>query len=153
MDVGSRSPRPGRAARRLRVRLLAAALLWAGLALPGWGRAAAPDPSHEPARPYIVKVHADWCGTCAMLEPTWRRIESEYRDRARLVVFDVTDRKRLAASRATAEVLGLEAFFDEYKSQTGTIAVLTAQKQTVAVLRGELDLAAYREAVDAALGS
>jgi thiol-disulfide isomerase/thioredoxin len=125
---------------------LAALALGAGARHAGAQISAADDP-----RPFVVKVHASWCGTCAALEPTWKRIEADYGDRARLVVFDVSDRKSVAASRALAEVLGLSAIFEKYKGSTGTIAVLRSDREPVAVLKGEMDLATYKRAIDEAL--
>ncbi len=123
------------------VRLALAALLL--LALTGAPRAQAGDA----AQPFIVKVHAEWCGTCTMLEPTWKRIEKEYQGKAQLVVFDVTDKEKVQESKALAEVLGLTPVFNRYKAKTGTIAVLNANKNTVAVMKGEMDFAAYEEAI------
>jgi len=98
-------------------------------------------------QPYVVKVHADWCGTCRMLEPTWKRIENELADDARIVVLDVTDRAAVAASRKQAERLGLTRFFDRYKSQTGTIGVLDGDREPVKVMKGTLEFAEYERAV------
>jgi thiol-disulfide isomerase/thioredoxin len=136
--------------RRSVTRSLAAAL---GLALLAWGvgPAAAQISAADDPRPFVVKVHASWCGTCTALEPTWKKIEADYADRARLVVFDVSDKKSLAEARATAEVLGLSAFLDEYKGSTGTIAVLRSDRVPVAVLKGEMDLTAYDQAISKAL--
>lgn len=114
--------------------------------------AAQTAPVSDP-RPFVVEVHANWCGTCAALEPTWKRIEAEYGSRARLVVFDVSDRKSIAESRAAADVLGLGAFFEKYKGRTGTIAVLRADRVPVAVMNGEMDLTAYDEAIAKALAA
>lgn len=105
----------------------------------------------EDPRPFVIKMHASWCGTCTALEPTWKRIEAEYGSQARLVVFDVSDKKSLADSRAAAEVLGLTAFFNKYKGSTGTIGVLRSNRALVAVMKGEMDLAAYDEAIAKAL--
>jgi len=103
-------------------------------------------------QPYVVKVHADWCGTCRMLEPTWKRIENELADDARIVVLDVTDREAVAASRKQAERLGLTRFFDRYKSQTGTIGVLDGDREPVKVMKGTLEFAEYERAVAKAAG-
>jgi thiol-disulfide isomerase/thioredoxin len=105
------------------------------------------------AKPFVVKVHADWCGTCTMLEPTWIRIENELGGKARVVVFDVTDKQSLEKARAAAEVLGLVEFFDRYKSKTGTIGVLAADGTPVVVLKGERDFGAYDAAVEKASAS
>jgi len=125
------------------------------LALAGSPRAADASGAAEAtaaAQPYVVKIHADWCGTCRMLEPTWQRIEEELADDARLVVFDVTDRKTVAASREQAERLGLTAVFDRYKSKTGTIAVLDGEREPVKVMKGTIEFAEYERAVTEAAG-
>jgi len=109
------------------------------------GAESAPAPSS--AQPYVVKVHADWCGTCSALEPTWEKIEAEYQGKARLVVFDVTNKKAIDKSRAEAKLLGLTEVFDRYKGKTGTIAVLDAQRNPIAVMKGELDFTRYKEAI------
>jgi len=140
------------ATRKSSARTLALALgiLTVGLAVSN-APAAAQITAAEDTRPFVVKMHASWCGTCAALEPTWKRIQSEYGSRARLVVFDVSDKKSLAESRAAAEVLGLTAFFNKYKGSTGTIAVLRSDRVPVAVMKGEMDLAAYDQAIAKAL--
>ena len=103
------------------------------------------------ARPAVVKVHADWCGTCTRLNPVWDRIEAAYGDRAEVVLLDVTDKDRVEASRARAESLGLGEFFDAYKSKTGVIAVIDAKGETIAVLKGETDFTRYTTLLDAEL--
>jgi thiol-disulfide isomerase/thioredoxin len=134
----SRSPR------EKLIRAALAALFTIAVAGSG-GAESAPAP--DSAQPYIVKVHADWCGTCSALEPTWQKIEAEYRGKARLVVFDVTNKKAVDKSRAEAEMLGLTGVFDRYKGKTGTIAVLDAQRNPIAVMKGELDFTRYKEAI------
>ena len=53
-------------------------------------------------------------------------------------MFDVTDRGAIERSRAEAQRLGLEAFFDAHKSKTGTVAVLNgATREPVSVMKGE----------------
>ncbi len=99
------------------------------------------------AQPYVVKVHADWCGTCSALEPTWKKIEAEYQGKARLVVFDVTNKKAVEKSRTEAKLLGLTEVFDRYKGKTGTIVVLDAQGNPIAVMKGELEFTRYKEAI------
>jgi len=132
-----------------------AALGLVALALGGDPRPADASGTAEAAaagQPYVVKVHADWCGTCRMLEPTWKQIENELAGDARIVVLDVTDREAVAASRKQAERLGLTTFFDRYKSQTGTIGVLDGDRQPVKVMKGTLEFAEYERAVAEAAG-
>ncbi|MDJ0847364.1 MAG: thioredoxin family protein [Myxococcota bacterium] len=106
--------------------------------------------AEEAAKPMVVAIHADWCGTCTRLEPTIDAVRSEVGSDARVVVLDVTDRSAVERSRAKAEELGITAFFDEYKSRTGAVGVLDATGKPVQVLEGETDpqkyLAALKEA-------
>ncbi len=101
-------------------------------------------------RPYLVKVHADWCGTCVRLDSTWKELQAAYDGKAELVRFDVTDRDAIEASRKEAERLGLTGFFEDHKAKTGIIAVLDAERKPVEVLKGETDLDAYGRAFDQA---
>lgn len=129
--------------------LAAAAVAVAALMVP---QGSVADPST--ARPIVAKVHADWCGTCQRLEPTWQRIEAELGERAQLVVFDVTDREAVERSRASADALGLRAFLDANRAKTGTIAVLDGEtREVVKSFKGVLDFDAYAAAVDEAGGS
>ena len=135
---------------RPRLRFALAALL--GLAL-GLAPAAHAEPAaDDPQRPLVVRIHADWCGTCTRLGPVWERLEAAYGKRAQLVVFDVTDRDAVARSREAAERLGLVEFFDDHKSRTGTVAVLGGDRKPVAVFKGETDFDRYAVALGRALG-
>ena len=106
------------------------------------------------AKPYVVKIHADWCGSCKALESVWQRIETDLADQATAVKLDVSDRVAYAESVAEAEHLGISDFFQEYRSRTGTIAVLECNtRQPVAILNGERDLEKYRAAIARANGT
>ena len=100
------------------------------------------------SKPFVVKIHAAWCATCKSLDATWAQIRSELSDQAIVVELDVSDRVAYQESRAEAERLGIADFFQEYRSQTGTIAVLDCKtREPVVILRGERDLEKYRDAV------
>jgi thiol-disulfide isomerase/thioredoxin len=102
----------------------------------------------DKSRPFVVKVHADWCGTCTKLNPTWEEMQVKIGDDARFVIFDLTDKQAVLHSRAEAERLGLTPFLTRHKRSTGTIAVLDgASREPVIVLRGDTDVAKYEEAV------
>lgn len=65
---------------------------------------------------------------------------------ARLVVLDVTNRQTFAVAAAEAKRLGIERFFDQYKSRTGVVGVLDGStRETLAVLSGELDVSVYEK--------
>ncbi len=98
-------------------------------------------------RPMIVKIHADWCGTCAKLTPIFEALEREVGHQALLVTLDVTDRTMLEKSQEQADRFGIRVFFDANQSKTGTVAVLDARGQVVALSRGELDPGWYIEAL------
>jgi thiol-disulfide isomerase/thioredoxin len=109
--------------------------------------AAATAQAEPPGKPMIVKIHADWCGTCARLNSTFEELQARVGSDAEIVVLDVTDRAAFEQSRARAQELGIEAFFDQYKSRTGTVGVLDASGKTVVVLSGETDADKYVEAL------
>ena len=112
-----------------------------------------PAVSSETAQPLFVKVHADWCGTCTKLEPTWSALQEEFGGEATFVVLDVTDRAKLDRAQAEADQLGIEAFFAAYKAKTGTIGILDGKTgEPLAVMKGETNVARYREALERARG-
>lgn len=134
---------------------LVAALAAALLALPhGATRAEDAAPADPANRPVLVKIHADWCGTCRILAPTWEALQSRVGDSVRFVVLDVTDRNTMLAAERQAERLGIRPLFDRYKGQTGTIAVLDGTSlEVVEVLKGETRIERYEEAIRRARSS
>ncbi|HEY7672601.1 MAG TPA: thioredoxin family protein [Gammaproteobacteria bacterium] len=103
-------------------------------------------------RPWVVKLHAQWCPICRLTKGVWSRIEGTYADRVRLVVFDFTDDETTAASRAEAERLGLTELFEQSGFATGPIVVLdSSTKEVLAWISGSRDFAEYGAAIDAAL--
>jgi len=113
------------------------------------GPPAAADPA---AKPMVVKIHADWCGICQHLSATFEALERELGTEARIVVLDVTDHEATERSRAAAETLGIAAFVDRYKGQTGTVGVLDASGRAVEILTGETRTEPYVSAVAKAKG-
>jgi thiol-disulfide isomerase/thioredoxin len=108
----------------------------------------------DPSRPFVVKLHAQWCPICLITKDVWYDLAGEYGGRANLVVFDFTDEASTAASRAEAERLGLESFFEEYAGMSGAIAVIDGgSRETRALLGGKLPADEYRTAIDASLAA
>ena len=103
-------------------------------------------------KPYVIKLHAQWCPLCMITKDVWAQIETTYGDRVRLLVLDFTNEANTAASRAEAKRLGLEPFFDQFDGATGIVVVLDgATRQVTASIKGSRDFAEYRTAIDAAL--
>ena len=121
--------------------------LAAVVALLGMAAAGADAKPEGAGRPMVVKIHADWCGTCAKLVPIFEALERDLGNQALIVTLDVTDRPTLERSREQADRLGIRGFFDANQSKTGTVAVLDARGRVVAVSRGEIDPAWYIEAL------
>jgi thiol-disulfide isomerase/thioredoxin len=106
----------------------------------------------SPSKPYVVKLHAQWCPVCMVTKKVWSQIEETYSTRANLVVLDFTNQANTDASRAEAKRLGLEKFFEEYAGSTGTIVVLDGRtKEVTASINGSRNFVEYREAIDAVL--
>jgi hypothetical protein len=106
----------------------------------------------NPSRPYVVKLHAQWCPICMLTKSVWSQIEVAYSARANFVVFDFTNQATTERSRAEAKRLGLEKFFDDNAGVTGTIAVLDGRtKEEAASIHGIRGFDEYRSAIDASL--
>ncbi|MEE3327545.1 MAG: thioredoxin family protein [Myxococcota bacterium] len=101
--------------------------------------------------PIVVKIHADWCGSCKASKATWKRVETELAAQATVIEFDVSDRISYTEALSNAESMGVEEFFQEYRTQTGTVAVLACEtRKPVEILRGERDFDKYRLAIEKA---
>jgi thiol-disulfide isomerase/thioredoxin len=108
----------------------------------------------QSAKPYVIKLHAQWCAVCMVTKDVWSRIEKTYSGRVHLVVLDFTTDANTEASRAEAARLGLQKFFAEYSGAAGTIVVLDGRtKEVTADINGSRDFALYRAAIDAALSN
>jgi thiol-disulfide isomerase/thioredoxin len=104
------------------------------------------------SRPYVVKLHAQWCPICMLTKKVWSQIEVAYSGRANFVVFDFTNQTTTDRSRAEAKRLGLEKFFDDNVGATGTVAVLDGRtKEEAASIHGIRGFDEYRAAIDASL--
>jgi thiol-disulfide isomerase/thioredoxin len=103
-------------------------------------------------KPYVVKLHAQWCVYCLATKDVWSQIEATYAGRVHLIVFDFTNESTSAASQAEAARLGLEAFHADFDGVTGSVVVLEGRtKEVTAEIHGRRDFSEYRTAIDAAL--
>jgi len=128
-------------------------VLFVGNAAPAVAAVTA-DEAADPSRPFVVKLHAQWCPICLITKDVWYDLAEEYEGRANLVVFDFTDEASTAASRAEAVRLGLGPFFEEYVGMSGAIAVIDGgSRATRALLGGKLPPDDYRAFIDASLAA
>jgi thiol-disulfide isomerase/thioredoxin len=105
----------------------------------------------DPAKPFVVKLHSQWCHLCLITTQVWSQIEKEYSGRVNFLVLDFTDDQTTDASKAAAERVGLGRVFEESGS-TGVVLVVDGRtKNVTASIAGSRDVAEYRAAIDAAL--
>jgi thiol-disulfide isomerase/thioredoxin len=105
-------------------------------------------------KPYVVKLHAQWCPVCMTTKTVWAQIDATYSARANLVAFDFTNEATSAASKAEATRLGLDKVFEENAGWTGTVLVIDGRtREVTAAIHGSQDFAEYRTAIDTALGA
>jgi thiol-disulfide isomerase/thioredoxin len=113
-------------------------------------------PSAESARggkPYVVKLHAQWCPKCLMTKGAWTELQEKYSGRAHFIVFDFTNQRTTDASGVEANRLGLGEFFDS-AGGTGSVIVLDGVTKDVrSWLGGVRDVSDYSAAIDEALRS
>src|SRR5688572_12088118 len=106
------------------------------------------------SKPYVVKLHAQWCPYCILTKDEWSQIEQAYAGRVHLVVLDFTSEAATERSRAEAQRLNLGRFFEEYAGATGMVVVLDGRtREVTAEIGGNRPLDDYRAAIDAALAT
>jgi thiol-disulfide isomerase/thioredoxin len=105
----------------------------------------------NPSKPFVVKLHAQWCAVCMITTSVWSQIEKEYSRRVNFLVLDFTDEQTTDRSRVEAERVGLGRIFEEAGS-TGVVLVVDGRtKEVTASIGGSRDVAEYRAAINAAL--
>ena len=108
--------------------VLFALLLMASPALAGTVQV---DGEGSPAL-YVVKVHADWCGSCKALAPVLEEVrETLAAESVLFLELDVTDEARTAQARLLAAALGIE---DHLKANNKTGLVLLINPSDKALL-------------------
>lgn len=80
---------------------------------------------------YVVKVHADWCGSCTTLEPILEEVQAGVADHPVLFVqLDVTDSTLTSQARLLAAALDVEDHF-KANNKTGLVLLINAQDHTL----------------------
>ena len=125
-------------------------LAWSLMALAAVSATAEDEAPVASAKPYLVKVHADWCTSCAMLSLTWEKLVERHADDANIVILDVTDKEHTEKAAARAEELGIQEFYEANVGRTGTVGVLMPDGSPVEVFKGRLDHRDYTAAIESA---
>jgi hypothetical protein len=128
----------------------------AGLYVANRAPAAAPisnDEARGADRPFIIKLHAQWCPACMVTKDVWARVHETYAGRVHPVVFDFTNDETTAVAEIEARRLGLEPVFYEYSGATGIVVVFDGRTRQVTAEVGGRDFEAYRTAIDEALAA
>jgi thiol-disulfide isomerase/thioredoxin len=103
------------------------------------------------AKPTVVLIRAEWCGTCQKLEPTIKELAEQYVDRLNFVVLDVSTDETTAEAAATARRLGISRFFQENQQRTSTVAVFGKGNRLLFQTAANFDRNAYVKAFDDAI--
>ena len=115
---------------RIRSTLSLTALSLLLIAGPGFAGAVEVPGDGDPAL-YVVKVHADWCGSCKALVPVLEEVRASLADKPVLFLeLDVTDAKRTSQARLLAAALGIEEPF-KANNKTGLVLLIDPAKKAV----------------------
>ncbi|HLE62385.1 MAG TPA: thioredoxin domain-containing protein [Pyrinomonadaceae bacterium] len=105
----------------------------------------------DKSKPTVAIIRADWCEACQKLEPTFKELMEQYKDRLNFVVLDVTTDEKVAESAKTARELGISKFFAANKKNTSTVVVLGEKNKISFKTTHNYDREAYVRAFDDAI--
>ncbi len=119
------------------------------------------DPTAGPQLPNViaVRVHADWCGACAKLNPVFPDLKKRSSEMPVLfMTFDVTNGGTSRQAEYLAGVAGLGEIWQSLRKKVGNIVLIdTKSKRTVSTVAATDGLEsienALRRAVDSALAA
>ena len=100
-------------------------------------------------KPVVVDIYASWCPACRNIAPVLSQLKQKYKNKVNFIVLDVRDRESVADSNRMAKKLGLSQFFNTYKAQTSTVAIMNpATGKIIKQFRNNTDLAEYTAILD-----
>ena len=105
----------------------------------------------DKSKPTVAIIRADWCEACQKLEPTFKELMEQYKDRLNFVVLDVTTDEKVAESAKTARELGISKFFASNKKNTSTVVVFGEKNKISFKTTHNYDREAYVRAFDDAI--
>ena len=99
--------------------------------------------THDKASLYAVHFHADWCGSCKILEPNVEKARGKADLDNKNVLFaklDLTDGTTRHQSRLMANALGIGEFYKENNGKTGFVLLVNSKTgETVGKLTKDMD--------------
>ena len=104
-------------------------------------------------KPYVIKIHAQWCPVCRATKGAWEEIVDAYQDRAHMLVLDFTNEETSAAAVAEAQRLKLDSVINEYYGATGLVVVVDGRTRQMTDVGGFVNASAYAQAIDAVLAN
>ena len=100
-------------------------------------------------KPVVVDIYASWCPACRNIAPVLSQLKQKYKNKVNFIVLDVRDRESVSDSNRMAKKLGLSQFFNTYKAQTSTVAIMNpATGKVIKQFRNNADLAEYTAILD-----
>jgi thiol-disulfide isomerase/thioredoxin len=87
-----------------------------------------------------VKMDADWCGKCRVMNPKLEKIKPKFKDSTILfITFNMTDEFSTQQSELLATRLNLTDLFNMYRGRTGFIVLLDAESgEELMILQSDL---------------
>lgn len=106
----------------------------------------------EQPRLYVVKLHADWCGTCQAIKTQYEAAKKHFKGQpVKFMTFDVTNDETRKASLKKAEKLGIADTLKKTDSM-GRVLVIDAESGKVLnTLKGKKDADRYVTVISADL--
>jgi thiol-disulfide isomerase/thioredoxin len=105
-----------------------------------------------PTRPYVVKLHAQWCTVCLQTRDEWAQISKTYAGRVNLFVFDSTTESTMARSRDEAARLRLDQILASYEGASGVVLVINPRTlQVESEVAGNHPFESYRAVINSIL--
>lgn len=103
-------------------------------------------------KPVVIDIYAGWCSACKNVGSTMSKLKQQYGNKVNFIVFDVTDKAKANEAQLQAKKLGLEAFFAQNKSQTGSVTIVDPKTGNIlAQYRNNNKLNDYTSVLNSAL--
>ena len=84
--------------------------------------------THAETAFYVVKMHAEWCGVCKIMEPKMPAVKAAFKNTSvKFLHFDFTNETTTARAKAEAKTRNISTALTEHRGRTGFLAIINAQ--------------------------